>query len=79
MHLVSALESRASPIQKVKKSFSFTPLQEVVTFYISPHTLQWSRIESAIPNCTPLYTKGQLISKCPFGAIVSTKKSTKFF
>ena len=26
-----------------------------------------------------LFIKGQLISKCPFGAIVSTKKSTKFF
>ena len=68
--------SQAS-IQKVKKSFSFTPLQEVVTFYISPLTLQWSRIESAIPNCTPLYIKGQLISKCPFGVINSTKISTK--
>ena len=26
-----------------------------------------------------MYPKGQLISKCLFGAIVSTKKPTKFF
>ena len=30
-------------------------------------------------NNNGTHTKGQLISKCPLGAIVSTKKPTKFF
>ena len=36
-------------------------------------------LKSLIPTFISFYSKGQLISKCPFGIIVWTKIPTKLF
>ena len=44
--------------------------------YKDTKELQWGSKEDSTHN--ERHTKGQLISKCPFGVFKSTKKPTKF-
>ena len=43
------------------------------------HIVDWDKIDFLVHFLSSMSTKGQLISKCPFGSIVWTKIPTKKF
>ena len=71
---VSKKTSQKSPI-KVSIS-SMTDVEPKSSKNVSKHN---TKVSNSCSSCNANVPKGQLISKCPFGVIVSTKIPTKKF